>query len=403
MSSRRETDYVYNSEELLENPSKVFERIRQDGDVVWCKALRHWIVVSKAEAVEALANPKLAVTDVFGTFKYFEDIGGADLSSSSKVLGWIAFLHNGAEHGKRRALYARILTEIRTEYVRLFERSSRKRLNTLLLKGQGDFVADYADHLHTDAIGQMCEFPQSDIDWIADHSSTQGTIDFASRLGDAIDANRRVKAILDRVRPLAEAYPKSFLMQVIKRQLQAASIEDSVENQLEFVLSLIFLGGDAISGSLSIGLATMLDSHNGTIQATHWQNPAWNREELLRLSSTIQLTNRIATEPTEIGGQKIAKGETTLIFFPAANRDPKSFSCPHQADEKNGANMTFGSGRHLCTGKPMTQMAIDKAISQLSALKSIQELPGRELAQSKTVRKYKHLPISIEGQIHDPK
>jgi len=145
----------------------------------------------------------------------------------------------------------------------------------------------------------------------------------------------------------------------------------------------------------------MLDTHSGIIQKKDWENTAWNREEFLRLSSTIQLTNRIATKQTTIGDQTIEKGETVLIFFPAANRDPKHFSCPHQANKNNGSNMAFGSGRHICTGKPMTQLAIDKAINHLSTLTRIQELPGRMLAQSKTVRKYKHLPISIQGEIHD--
>jgi len=226
MSSRRVTEYFYNSTELIENPTGVFERIRKDGDVVWCKALRYWIVVSNAEATQALANPSLNVTDVLGTFKYIENRTGEDLSSSYKVLNWIPFLHNGDHHGKRRALYAKVLAEIRTEYIRLFEASSRTRLQSLLLKKEGDFVTDYTDHLHTDVIGQMCDFTQSDIEWIVQRSSTQGTIDFASRLGDSIDANKRVATMLEHVRPLAEANQTSLLMQVSKRQLQNAGIED---------------------------------------------------------------------------------------------------------------------------------------------------------------------------------
>ena len=49
----------------------------------------------------------------------------------------------------------------------------------------------------------------------------------------------------------------------------------------------------------------------------------------------------------------------------------------------------------------MTKLAINKAINHLKELTQIQELPGRTLAQSKTVRKYQHLPISIQGEIHD--
>jgi cytochrome P450 len=46
-------------------------------------------------------------------------------------------------------------------------------------------------------------------------------------------------------------------------------------------------------------------------------------EETIRLETPVQVFSRTATRDAEIGSTRIAKNERVMIYFGAANRDPR--------------------------------------------------------------------------------
>jgi len=75
-------------------------------------------------------------------------------------------------------------------------------------------------------------------------------------------------------------------------------------------------------------------------------------EEFLRHDSPAIGLYRRVTRDTEFHGQQIKAGERVLMFFPAANRDPKAFPDPERIDIHRADNrhMAFGAGPHRCLG-----------------------------------------------------
>ena len=90
--------------------------------------------------------------------------------------------------------------------------------------------------------------------------------------------------------------------------------------------------------------------------------------EAIRLISPVIYMRRTTKEETQIGDQKIGPQEKVVLYYGAANRDPKIFSNPDKFDiERENAkkHLAFGYGRHLCLGKHMANMQLIEVYRQI--------------------------------------
>ena len=90
-------------------------------------------------------------------------------------------------------------------------------------------------------------------------------------------------------------------------------------------------------------------------------------EELLRYLSIIPALVRTALEDVEIGGQRIAQGESVAIDVPVVNRDPARFADPDTLDLGRSASghVTFGYGVHQCLGQQLARVELRVALPAL--------------------------------------
>lgn len=90
-------------------------------------------------------------------------------------------------------------------------------------------------------------------------------------------------------------------------------------------------------------------------------------EEMLRLESPIQITERLALEDVEIGGEPISRG--TLIDLPLGliNRDPSVFEDPGRFDVTRTPNrhLAFTVGAHHCLGAGLARLEAATAFAAL--------------------------------------
>ena len=91
-------------------------------------------------------------------------------------------------------------------------------------------------------------------------------------------------------------------------------------------------------------------------------------EEVLRHSPPVVKFRRTAMADTEVGGQKIAKGDKIYLSYPAANRDPAMFPDPHRFDiTRKNANrhLAFGSGPHFCLGARLARYQLGALLKEI--------------------------------------
>ena len=81
-------------------------------------------------------------------------------------------------------------------------------------------------------------------------------------------------------------------------------------------------------------------------------------DELLRLSSPVQLTGRTLTAPLKVRGEDLDAGTFCMLLVGAANRDPRAFEDAPTArlDRDPNPHLGFGFGLHHCLGAPLARL-----------------------------------------------
>lgn len=81
-------------------------------------------------------------------------------------------------------------------------------------------------------------------------------------------------------------------------------------------------------------------------------------EETIRWATPVKHFMRSATEDTEVGGRKIAKGDWMMLCYPSGNRDEEVYADPFEfnIDRPNNKHVAFGYGAHVCIGQHLARL-----------------------------------------------
>lgn len=90
--------------------------------------------------------------------------------------------------------------------------------------------------------------------------------------------------------------------------------------------------------------------------------------EMVRYASPVLHMRRTATEDTEIGGQKIAKGDKVVMWYLSGNRDEDVYDNPDVFDIERAPrnHVGFGTGQHVCVGSRLAEMQLRVAFGMLA-------------------------------------
>ena len=104
-------------------------------------------------------------------------------------------------------------------------------------------------------------------------------------------------------------------------------------------------------------------------------------EELLRMYAPVTMA-RIVSQDAEIGGCPVKRGDSVLLPFPAANRDPEVFPDADKViiDREENRHVAFGLGIHRCLGSNLARLELRVAVEVF-----IQRFPKFELANPSEV------------------
>jgi 4-methoxybenzoate monooxygenase (O-demethylating) len=122
-------------------------------------------------------------------------------------------------------------------------------------------------------------------------------------------------------------------------------------------------------------------------------------EESLRFDSTVQTFFRTAASNTEINGIAIPEGSKLLLFFAAANRDPRRWNAPDVFDIErvSSGHLGFGFGIHQCLGQMMARMEAEVLLEAMIPLIQTITLTGKPVRRiNNTLHALASLPVEVE-------
>jgi hypothetical protein len=165
-------------------------------------------------------------------------------------------------------------------------------------------------------------------------------------------------------------------------------------------LLIIFAGNDTTRNTLSGAIKLLTENPDQKQKLLKNKDLMPNfLQECIRMVSPVMHMRRTSTRETQIGEQRIGKGEKIIMWYGAANRDPSVFINPNQFDierENADKHLAFGIGRHTCIGKPVALMQLEEAYKQiLSRFPDIHMNGEWKVAPNNFVHAIQEMPVKI--------
>jgi cytochrome P450 len=137
-----------------------------------------------------------------------------------------------------------------------------------------------------------------------------------------------------------------------------------------FFILLAVAGNDTTRTAISHGMNLLAQNPD---QRRIWQDDLDKVtptavEEIVRVAAPVTFMRRTATSDVTVSGHDFHEGEKVVLFYGAANRDPRHFDRPEEFDVLRDPNphVGFGGpGPHFCLGAHLARREVSVAFRQL--------------------------------------
>jgi methyl-branched lipid omega-hydroxylase len=137
-----------------------------------------------------------------------------------------------------------------------------------------------------------------------------------------------------------------------------------------FFILLAVAGNDTTRTGISHGMNLLSQNPD---QRRIWQDDLETVtptavEEIVRVASPVTFMRRTVTHDLTLSGQDFVEGDKVVLFYGAANRDPRQFEDPEAFDVRRDPNphVGFGGpGPHFCLGAHLARRELSVVFRQL--------------------------------------
>ncbi|MER5306663.1 cytochrome P450 [Streptomyces sp. NPDC002773] len=356
-------------------PFPEFARLRQTAPVWWCPQPPgvtgfeddgYWAVTRHADVKYVSTHPELFSSyENTAVIRFNEHITRDQI----EVQKLIMLNMDPPEHTRVRQIVQRGFTP---RAIRNLETALRDRAHAIVEEakrgadaaadGTFDFVTKVAVELPLQAIAELIGVPQEDRSRIFDWSNKMVAYDDPEyAITEEIGAEAAMELIGYSMN-MAAARKQCPATDIVS-QLVAAEGQGNLSSDEFgfFVLLLAVAGNETTRNAISHGMHAFL-THPDEWERFKRERPATTAEEIVRWATPVVSFQRTATQNTELGGQKIAKGDRVGLFYSSANNDPEVFTDPERFDITRDPNPHLGfggGGPHFCLGKSLAIKEIE--------------------------------------------
>ena len=266
------------------------------------------------------------------------------------------------EHTRRRRLVSSGFTPRRVAGHEEFLRATVTELvDNVIDRGACDFVNDIATSIPLRMIATLMGLPLADEDKLLHWSDL-----FATGATDEAFAEQVIGAVIEWVEYIVgemstrtDPEAEDLISLLMFPEGEPMSAEDLIYETM-----LILVGGDETTRHVMSGGLEALLLHPEQFEALKHDHSLLPGaiEEMLRWVTPVRNMNRTATVDVELGGQKILKGDRTLLLYLSGNRDEEQFGpTAHEFDIFRTPNkhQAFGAnGRHNCLGANLARLEL---------------------------------------------
>jgi cytochrome P450 len=220
-------------------------------------------------------------------------------------------------------------------------------------------------------------------------------------LGALLEAGLQLTTLMTELADHRRAHPGEDLTSALVHANVGEDVLAPHELGAFFIL-LAVAGNDTTRNAITLGMQLLAEHPD---QRALWQaDPSGLAptavEEIVRCASPVTFMRRTLTRDLVLSGQELAEGDRVIMFYGAANRDPRVFSDPEELDLRRQPNphVGFGGpGPHTCLGAHLARRELSVAFRRLFARLPDIDLSGDPVPLQALgiplVGGIKHLPV----------
>ncbi|MCD7441960.1 cytochrome P450 [Streptomyces lincolnensis] len=265
----------------------------------------------------------------------------------------------GDEHRRLRGAVTGAMSTIDHRGIRRYaNRATQLLVNKFCEKGSADLVSQFAEHLPMAVMCEILGMPEEYNERIVEAAR-----DMLKGTETAIASNAYIMDALTRLTVRRRAEPKEdFTSHLINHPARLSDMEisqhlrvvliaayETTANLLANVLRVV-LTDPRFRAQLNGGQMTVPEA----VEQSLWDEPPF---------STI--LPYVAKQDTELGGQRVRRGDALLFGIAPGNVDPRVRPEPNANMQGNRSHLAFGGGPHECPGQDIGRAIADVGVDAL--------------------------------------
>jgi cholest-4-en-3-one 26-monooxygenase len=256
---------------------------------------------------------------------------------------------------------------------------AREIVDALAGKSECDFVTEIAAELPLLVIAELLGVPRADR-WKLFTWSNRLIGAEDPDYGSPVDAQIAVMELFQYGAWLADqrrAEPKDDIVSTLVH----ANVDGEALGGLDFNMFfflLVIAGNETTRNAISGGMQALFEHPSERAKlAAKPELLDTAVDEIVRWVAPVMQFRRTATRDLELGGQKIRENDKVVMYYGAANRDPRAFVDPERFDVARDPNphLGFGIGVHYCLGASLAKLEMRIMFEEL-----FRRIPDLELA-----------------------
>lgn len=352
----------------------MYEELRAEHGTV-APALLHddvpiWVVLGHSENMHMVRNPSQFCRNT----RLWSALQDGTIKPDHPLMPHFAWQPicshaEGDEHLRLRGAVTGAMSTIDHRGIRRYiNRATQQLVNRFCGQGRSDLVGQFAEHLPMVVMCEILGMPEEYNDQIV-----QAARDMPKGSETAIASNAYLMDVLMRLTARRRADPRDdFTSHLINHP--ANLTDDEVGQHLRIILVAAY---EATANLIANVMRVVLTDPRFRAQLNGGQMtvPQAVEQSLWDEPPFSTVLPYIAKQDTELGGQRIRKGDALILGIAPGNVDPRVRPDPKAHMHGNRSHLAFGGGAHECPGQDIGRVIAEVGVDAL-----LTRLPDVQLA-----------------------
>ena len=331
-----------------------------------------------------------------------------DLPSDAMEFFQSFIVMDDPRHARQRGIVARAFTPRKLQdLLDSVERTCAELIDGICERGEVDLVEAISEPFPLLVICDMMGIPRSEFGTVLQATNVILGAGDADRLGGRedvlaalLEAGMQLTMLMNELAEHRRGHPADDLTSALVHHDVGEDMLAPHELAPFFIL-LAVAGNDTTRTAISLGMELL---HQNPDQRAVWQSDLAGVtttavEEVVRAASPVTFMRRTLTRDLTLSGHDFREGDRVVLFYGAANRDPRVFTDPERFDVLRDPNPHIGfggPGPHFCLGAHLARRELSVVFRQL-----LSRLPDIEVAGDPVYLRSLGIPL-VGGVKHLP-